>query len=324
MSTPDPTRTDGADGAGLQARFRDVVAGAELDLVRLTDRSLTQGRRLRARRRALAAGSSVGVAAVLVGVVWVGGHAGPDGLGGPAPVAAASTGIRSGGPSHGAPGHGLVVPGGPRVPATGRATAAALIDLVRQLERGTARDVAGQGGDPSRSGEGAAVETYATIQWAPAAGGAATQVQVNVQSDFSEPGFFTCADPDRAACSVARGHGLVVVSYETRRGHAVDRSVDVYHPGTGLRVVIASTNADRIEKGHAVRRRPPLTTAQLRAVATLGFWGATVPRAYAEQGATLSPYHDYDDQGTATAVPASTPSGSPAVPAPTPSGSPTR
>jgi hypothetical protein len=304
MSTPEMDRAESTSGvdpiesAEVRARFADLVAGAGLDLPRLSDRSRIEGGRLRSRRRALTLTGCATAASVLTCAGWaVGVGTGPTE---PGTVAAGPTAPASARPTAGSTAATPGAPRGPVVPVTGRATAAALLDVVGRLQRGTASDVGGQGGGPA---QGAPVETYATFQWTPAGGGAATPVQINVQPDFHERGFFSCSDPERVACSVIRQSGTVVVAYETHQGAAVDRYVDVHHTDTGVRVVVGSTNASVFEKGTAVRRRPPLSSAQLRTVAGLPFWGETIPAQFARSGAALSPYHDFDTEARPTAQP---------------------
>ena len=297
MSTRDTDHED------LQARFGEVVDGAGLDLHRLVDDARRHGGRIRLRRRLVAVAGAAAVVAVVGGLSLTG----PGTADSAPPVATGRatgsptpdptpTPVPSPDPSAG----GLAVPAGQAVAVTGRSTAAALLDLVGQLVPGRAGDVGGQGQPPARPEDGATAQTFATFTWTPDSGGAGTQVMVNVQNAFGEAGpdqsgqpFFSCRD-DRVACHVDRAEGLIVVSYEKHQGGAVDRFVDVYHRDSGLRVVVASTNADEIEKGHPVREDPPLSSADLRAIATLDAWGVTLPRPWALAGADLSPYHDYD------------------------------
>jgi hypothetical protein len=300
----------------LQARFAEVVDGAGLDLDLLIDGSRRDGRRIRTRRRLTAAAACVAVAAVVVGT-------GSALTGGGGSTADAPYATWTGTPEP-SPGQRttteLVYPVGRPTPITGRSTAAALLDLVGQLEDGTASGIGGQGGDPA----GAPAETYAVLRWKPAAGGAATPVMINVQNGF-DPGpdqgadpkgyaceegqsveagtctevggsgkpFFSCRD-DRVACTVTREDGLLVVAYEVHSGGAVDRHVDVFHPDTKLRVSVASTNASEFETRDRVRAEPPLSSEALRAVATLDVWGETLPRLWQRRGDELAQYHDYD------------------------------
>ena len=299
----------------LQARFAEVVDGTGLDLDLLIDGSRHDGRRIRTRRRLTALAACAAVAAVVVG-------SGSALSGGGGSTADAPYATSSGTPE---PSPGvqtkteLIYPVGRPTPITGRSTAAALLDLVGQLEDGTASGIGGQGGAPD--------ETYAVFQWKPATGGAATPVMINVQNGF-DPGpdqgadptgyaceegqsveagtctevarsgkpFFSCRD-DRVACTVTREDGLLVVAYEVHRGGAVDRHVDVYHPDTRLRVSVASTNASDFETRDQVRAEPPLSSEALRAVATLDVWGETLPRLWQRTGNELAPYHDYDAVG---------------------------
>jgi hypothetical protein len=297
MSTHDTDHED------LQARFGEVVAGAGLDLDRLACDARRHGGRIRLRRRLVAATGAAAVAVVVGGLSLTG--PGSDDTAPPVATGSAAptpTPTPTPEPTPGPAPAGGVVPEGQAVAVTGRSTAAALLDLVGQLVPGRASDVGGQGQPPARPEDGPAPQTYATFTWTPDSGGAGTQVMVNVQNAFGEAGpdqsgrpFFSCRD-DRVACTVDRADGLVVVSYERHQGWAVDRFVDVYHRDSALRVVVASTNADEVEKGHPVREDPPLSSADLREIATLDAWGVTLPRPWTQAGAALSPYHDYDAQ----------------------------
>ncbi len=292
MSTP------GTDHDDLQARFGAVVGDLALDLDRLTTDARLHGSRIRRRRRLLTATSAVAVAAVLGGgLALAPGRTGPAGPAGPATgEATASTDAT---PTRG---DGvLVVPTGARSPITGRSTTVGLVDLVNQLAVGEASAFGGQGQPPADGRVEVAPATYATFTWTPASGGAGTPVRINVQNGFGpdEPDqqgrlFFSCRD-DRVRCRVDREGGMKIVSYEVHHGDAVDRHVDVFHPQSQLRVVIASTNAAEFEKTDAaVRKAPPLSTEVLRTIATSEVWGVTLPREWAEAGARLSPYLDYD------------------------------
>lgn len=305
----------------LQARFAEVVDGAGLDLDLLIDGSRRDGRRIRVRRRLTAVTACAAVTAVVVGSGFAltgGGRSNADapyatssGTPEPAPVERTTT--------------EPIYPVGAPSPLTGRATAAGLVDLVGQLQDGTASGFGGQGVHPGSTASPA--ESYATFRWTPVSGGAATPVMINVQNGF-DPGpnrgaepqgyacaegqsveagtctevggsgkpFFSCRD-DRVACTVSRTDEMVVVSYEVHRGGAVDRYVDVFHPDTRLRVAIASTNASEFETRDRVRAEPPLSTESLRALATLDVWGETLPRPWQRMGERLAPYHDYDAVG---------------------------
>ena len=80
---------------------------------------------------------------------------------------------------------------------------------------------------------------------------------------------------------------MTVVSYEEHNGPAVDRIVDVYHPDTLLRVVVAATDAEEFETARKVVEEPPLTLDELRRIATLDVWDATMPKAYDDAGSGL-------------------------------------
>jgi hypothetical protein len=304
----------------LRARFAEVVDGTGLDLDLLVEGSRRDGRRIRTRRRLTAVAACAAVAAVVVGTGFA--LVGSGGSTADAPYATSSGTPEPKPVERTTP--ELSYPEGPPSPLTGRATAAGLLDLVGQLQDGTASGFGGQGAGTTPR---ASAESYGVFRWTPDSGGAATPVMINVQNGFDVgPGqaeelkgyaceegqsieagtctevggsgkpFFSCQD-DWVACKVSRGDGLVVVSYELHRGGAVDRHVDVFHPDTKLRVAIASTNASDFETREQVRAEPPLSSEALRAVATLDVWGATLPRPWQEMGADLAPYHDYDADG---------------------------
>ena len=86
---------------------------------------------------------------------------------------------------------------------------------------------------------------------------------------------------------------MTVVSYEEQNGSAIDRVVDVYHPDTMLRVVVAATDAAELETGRKAVEEPPLTIDELRRIAVLDLWGPTIPQAYDDAGSGLRPYQDY-------------------------------
>ncbi len=106
--------------------------------------------------------------------------------------------------------------------------------------------------------------------------------------------FFSCRE-GRLRCTVTREDGMTVVSYEEHNGPAVDRIVDVYHPDTLLRVVVAATDAEEFETARKVVEEPPLTLDELRRIATLDMWDATMPKAYDDAGSGLAPYQDYSE-----------------------------
>ena len=303
----------------LRARFAQVVDGTGLDLDLLIDGSRRDGRRIRTRRRLTAVAACAAVAAVVGSGFALNGGGGStadapyatwSGTPEPTPVERTST--------------ELIYPVGAPSRLTGRATAAGLLDLVGQLQDGTASGFGGQGAGTTPH---APAESYATFQWKPATGGAATPVMINVQNGFDvgpnqgrelkgyaceegqsieagtctevggdEKPFYACHD-DYTACTLSREDGMVVLTYEVHRGGAVDRHADVFHPDTKLRVSVVSTNASEFETHDRVRAEPPLSSEALRAVATLDVWGATLPRPWQRMGADLAPYHDYDVEG---------------------------
>lgn len=308
------------DDHDLHDRFADLVDGTWIDLHHLADGAERDGRRLRRRHRLL----SVAAAAAAVTVVAGGATA----LAGRSPVAPATPApsASDGPPAREKPSVTTDDPGdlrtedGPRVPLTGRATAAALHDLVGQLVDGRAVAFEGQE-TTAEPEEGLPATSYAALQWRVAGSDVATPVRINVQPGFrdaelsdaprgyacdegesveagtcepvegKEGSFFSCRG-GRLRCSVTREDDLVVVSYEEHNGPAVDRIVDVYHPGTWLRVVVAATDAEEFETARKVVDEPALTLAELRRVAVLDVWGPTMPKAYDDAGSALRPYRD--------------------------------
>ena len=102
---------------------------------------------------------------------------------------------------------------------------------------------------------------------------------------------FSCADPARMSCTVRQQGRRVVVSYELHNGAAVDRYVDVWSPERGLRVQVATSNARGIGTDPTVvLDQPPLTAAELRAIALDPVWGPTIPQRYVAAGQDLPSY----------------------------------
>lgn len=312
------------DETNLHDQLADVVGGAGVDLHGLAAVAERDGRRLRRRHRLLSVAGTAAAVSLVVGSATVLMGRTPVAL--PAPAPATSGGVVSEVPAPRAdePTDGtLQVADGPRVPVTGRATAAALLDLVGQLDEGRAVAFAGQQTTPDPGTEMLA-ESYAALWWQAAGSDVATPVRINVQPGFEdfEPSrdpkgysceegesmeagtceliqpdgepFFSCRE-GRLHCSVTREDGMTVVSYEEHNGPAVDRIVDAYHPDTLLRVVVAATDAEEFETARKVVEEPPLTLGELRRIATLDVWDATMPKAYHDAGSGLAPYQDYSE-----------------------------
>lgn len=312
------------DETNLHDRFADVVGGAGVDLHGLAAGAERDGRRLRRRHRLLSVAGTAAAVTLVVGGATV--LMGRSPVAPPAPAPATSGGAvsevpapRTDEPAN----EPLQTADGPRVPVTGRATAAALLDLVGQLDDGRALAFAGQQTTP---GPGAAMpaESYAALWWQAAGSDVATPVRINVQPGFeddevsADPKGYACEEgesmeagtceliqPDqgpffscregRLGCTVTREDGMTVVSYEEHNGAAVDRIVDVYHPDTMLRVVVAATDAEEFETARKVADEPPLTLDELRRIAVLDVWGPTIPQAYDDAGSGVAPYQDYSE-----------------------------
>ena len=130
----------------LRARFAEVVDGTGLDLDLLIDGSCCDGRRIRTRRRLTAVAACAAVAAVVVGSGFAlsggGGstadapYATSSGTPEPTPVERTTT--------------ELIYPLGAPSPLTGRATAAGPLNLVGQLQDGTAFELRRPGRGPRR------------------------------------------------------------------------------------------------------------------------------------------------------------------------------
>jgi len=311
------------DETNLHDRFADVVDGAGVDLHGLAAGAERDGRRLRRRQRMLSVAGTAAAATLVVGSASVLMGRTPVALPAPAPATSGGVVSEASAPTDEPTEDALRTADGPRVPVTGRATAAALLDLVGQLHDGRAIAFAGQQTTPDPGAE-MATESYAALWWQAAGSDVSTPVRINVQPGFEDDGvsadpkgyaceegesmeagtceliqpdqqpFFSCRE-GRLRCTVTREDQMTVVSYEERNGAALDRIVDVYHPATLLRVVVAATNAEEFETARKVVEEPPLTLDELRRIATLDVWDATMPAAYDEAGARLAPYQDYSE-----------------------------
>ena len=268
----------------LPERLDDAVAGTSIDLQRLTAHAERDGRRLRRRHRlgAFAATSAL-TAGVVLGVGWLAADTVPGTLPGPGPEPATSQTPAA------------TLDADVPQPATGRATVAALAELVGRLREGTASDFRGRHTRPGALARGLPLATLGELRWTPAGADAAVPVRVVVQGGWvsDDGGFFTCEDPSRLGCRVDDRDGRVVVSYENRTGGAVDRFVDVWFPDRGLRVSVATSNARAIGQDPAVLlAEPPLSSDDLRTIALDPAWGPTIAQRYVEAGQGLASYTD--------------------------------
>jgi hypothetical protein len=257
-----------------------AVAGASPDLHRIAVGAERQGRRLRLRRRvaALAATSAL-TAAVVFGVGWMSSETVRGTVPAPDPVATPTEKATLGDD----------VP----QPATGRATVAALAELLHRGQPGTASDFAGDHTRPGALVRGQQLVTVGSLHWTPSGADASVPVRVEVQDGWGRgrASEFRCTDPARVSCTVSQQGRRVVVSYELHTGDAVDRFVDVWVPERGLRIQVATSNARAIGTDPTVvLDEPPLTAAELRAIALDPVWGPTIPQRYVAAGQELPSY----------------------------------
>ena len=257
-----------------------AVAGVTPDLHRIAAGAERRGRRLRLRRRVAALATTCAVtAAVVGGVGWLssetirGTAPRPDPAVTPTPKATLGADVPQ--------------------PATGRATVAALAELLQRGGPGTASDFAGDHTRPGALARGRQLVTVGSLRWTPPGAEASVPVRVEVQDGWGRghAAEFSCADPARMSCTVRQQGRRVVVSYELHNGATVDRYVDVWSPERGLRVQVATSNARGIGTDPTVvLDQPPLTAAELRAIALDPVWGPTIPQRYVAAGQDLPSY----------------------------------
>ena len=257
-----------------------AVAGVTPDLHRIAAGAERRGRRLRLRRRVAALATTCAVtAAVVGGVGWLssetirGTAPRPDPAVTPTPKATLGADVPQ--------------------PATGRATVAALAELLQRGGPGTASDFAGDHTRPGALARRRQLVTVGSLRWTPPGAEASVPVRVEVQDGWGRghAAEFSCADPARMSCTVRQQGRRVVVSYELHNGAAVDRYVDVWSPERGLRVQVATSNARGIGTDPTVvLDQPPLTAAELRAIALDPVWGPTIPQRYVAAGQDLPSY----------------------------------
>lgn len=268
----------------LHERLDDAVSGASIDLHGLTAAAQHEGRRIRRRRRA---GSLAATTLVTTGVVLGIGWAVAGSVPGTQPVPAPPPA------SNPTPAH--VVAADVPQPATGRATAAALTEIVSGLQVGTASDFSGHHTRPGALARGMPLLTLGALRWTPGGADASVPVRVTVQDGWTsaDASEFSCEDAERTGCSVAHREGRVVVSYEEHDAGAVDRFVDVWLQERGLRVTVSTTNARQIGTDPTVLlAQPPLTLDELRTIALDPVWGPTVPTRYVRAGQDLPSFRD--------------------------------
>ena len=272
------------DERTLHEHLDDAVSGASIDLHGLTAAAQDRGRRMRRRRRVTSlVATTMVTAGVVLGIGWAVSGPPPGTQPVPAPPPAASPPPRTD------------VDAAVPQPATGRATAAALDELVSGLQDGTGTDFSGHHTRPGALVRGMPLQTLGALRWQPTGAPSSVPVRVTVQDgwDSEDAAFFSCESSERSGCRVDVLDGRVVVSYERLDGLAVDRFVDVWLRDRGLRVVVATTNAREIGKDPTVLlAEPPLSLGQLRTIALDPVWGPTIPTRYVDAGQDLESFRD--------------------------------
>lgn len=279
-----------------------------IDTARLAEEAVRRGSGIRRRNRALLGGA---VAATAVATVGVG--AALTGL--PRPAAPEPPAATS---SDAAP-----------VALTGRATAAALRDLVAAH---TDAPVSGFGGHDS-----SAARKPSTVGLVRVANAPAVPVRVDVDGEVPpEDALPRCQEiPDVTECRTGRRGDWQVVTFASRAGEAIHRQVSAYDAGRRLLVRARTTNARELtlftfrdvdawmdtyvselrslpevlevtrerlaERTEELRERlgpvadePPLSLASLEEIATWSGWGATIDAAYEEKGTALAGYQEVE------------------------------
>lgn len=204
------------------------------------------------------------------------------------------------------------------VPLTGRATTAALRDLVgKHLAAGmsgfSGTDTATIGSLTGRDLPPHLTSAMGSLRVTPRGAGAAVPVTVYVthgDETFAQPEQLPCDDPSEFGfarnCSEVEQGDWHVVRFERHVGGIVERRVHAYDAGRDIDVQIATTdgaefaryidsNADGQAEPvaqRAVLPDPPLSFAALQSIATWDEWGPTIPAEYADRGAALAPYED--------------------------------
>lgn len=173
----------------------------------------------------------------------------------------------------------------------GRATTAALRAAVSDVASGSFSSFGGQGA-PAGAGN-----SFGEFAFTPADGLGAGKVAINVMR-ASDREIFTCVGWRPEACSIETlPNGDRLRTY-TEDDTDDDRRVvaDLWSAERSMRVVAYATNGLFVdgEQWAATRPDPVLTLDQLTDVVTRDFWALTSPKQFADEGAELTPYVDYD------------------------------
>lgn len=260
----------------LDDLMRDAVAPVDIDVHDLARTARARGTVRRRQRRLATVLAGVGVAAATAGVALA---VSPSTGGGTVTPAAPTTASESASPVA-------------EVRLDGRTTVAVLVDLLGQVgAEGVTDTYGGQGAG------GGAPDTYGDLHLTPPGEGLG-EVGVNVQgADMLELVGEQCAGY-MADCSVRTlpGGDVLRVYSDTGDGPGERRVAELLSERRGLRVVVAATNGIDLPSNRwdVTRDGTVLDDDQLVAIATDDVWGFRVPGEYAEQGAALSPYTDYD------------------------------
>ncbi|MCH1868202.1 hypothetical protein [Nocardioides sp. CFH 31398] len=259
----------------LDDLMRDAVAPVEIDVHDLARTARARGTVRRRQRRLATVLAGAGAAAAVTGVALVL----PTTGGGSAPSAPTVASEPTASPAA-------------EARLDGRSTVAVLVDLLNQVgAEGVTDTYGGQGAS------GGSPDTYGDLHLTPPGEGLG-EVGVNVQgADMLGLVGERCAGY-MADCSVRTlpdGDVLRVYS-DTGDGPGERRVAELLSERRGLRVVVAATNGLDLPSSRwdVTRDGTVLDDDQLVAIATDSVWGFRVPGEYAEQGAALAPYTDYD------------------------------
>lgn len=267
----------------LHDALHDAVEATVPDTDRLLAESRRQGGKLQRRRWVVQSGATAALvaAAVTVGYVGLLGGDSPS----PQPATADST---SSAPA---------VLSGETAPLDGRGTVAALKAAIGEVDQGSFGGYAGQGGAGAESSPGA-IETYGELEFTPADGSGVGVVGVNVQdaNDF-DPGFNRgCGD--RSDCEVRTlDNGDYLRTYSESENDGRMLVAELFTADGDVRIVARSTNGFDLSGNdwRVTREGPVLDVGQLTAIVSQPWWGFEIPVEYAEAGADLSPYLDFDE-----------------------------
>lgn len=271
----------------LRDHMDDATAGTTADLDRLARHSRQRGMKLRRYRQAL---SAVGVATAVAAALSVGylatGRSAPGTEQASAPSAAGSTTPSASSDS-----------GAATVPLTGRGTVAALRAAVGELAQGTYGGYAGQEGH----------DTYGELEFTPADASGVGVVGINVQHGSILDGSpFSCGESWMVDCTVRTlPNGDRIRTYQdqpvpTSEGDGIRVVAELLTGDRSLRVVAVATNGFDLPSNQwdVTRPEPVLTVAQLSQIVSQPWWDFSIPREYEEAGDTLSPYTDFDAEGS--------------------------